>query len=411
MRTINSLGPGLLFAGAAIGVSHLVQATRAGADFGFGLMWAIIFAHVVKYPFFEAGPRYASATGKSLIFGYSKLGKWGVPLFIVLTVSTMFSIQAAVTLVTAGLVQYIFGIYFSPALCSALILTVCIVLLVGGKYALLDKLIKYIVVLLSITTILALISAGFSNSPDKFSATFNWSNSSQVFFLIALIGWMPAPLDISVWHSVWAVEKQKISKSQITANNATFDFKVGFFTTALLALCFMALGTLVFFNKNISIASSGIKFAEQLIHLYTFTLHPTAFWIIAIAALTTMFSTTLTCLDAFPRVLQPAVNLLKFKITKQLKSQTIYVLILILTSTGAFLLLSVFASSMHTMVDLATTLSFVTTPVYAFLNYKAIYNPNFPEQHKPSIAYKSYTLICFVALFLFAVYFLIIRFY
>ena len=31
-----SLGPGLLFAGAAVGVSHLVQSTRAGADFGFG---------------------------------------------------------------------------------------------------------------------------------------------------------------------------------------------------------------------------------------------------------------------------------------------------------------------------------------------------------------------------------------
>ena len=29
---LKSIGPGLLFAGAAIGVSHLVQSTRAGAD-------------------------------------------------------------------------------------------------------------------------------------------------------------------------------------------------------------------------------------------------------------------------------------------------------------------------------------------------------------------------------------------
>jgi hypothetical protein len=32
---LQSLGPGLLFAGAAIGVSHLVQSTKAGAEFGF----------------------------------------------------------------------------------------------------------------------------------------------------------------------------------------------------------------------------------------------------------------------------------------------------------------------------------------------------------------------------------------
>ena len=35
---LQTLGPGLLFAGAAIGVSHLVQSTKAGADFGFGLL-------------------------------------------------------------------------------------------------------------------------------------------------------------------------------------------------------------------------------------------------------------------------------------------------------------------------------------------------------------------------------------
>ena len=47
-----SLGPGLLFAGAAVGVSHLVQSTRAGADFGFGLLWVLLLATVFKYPFF-----------------------------------------------------------------------------------------------------------------------------------------------------------------------------------------------------------------------------------------------------------------------------------------------------------------------------------------------------------------------
>ena len=49
---IKKLGPGLLFAGAAIGVSHLVQSTRAGADFSFGLIWALALSTLFKYPFF-----------------------------------------------------------------------------------------------------------------------------------------------------------------------------------------------------------------------------------------------------------------------------------------------------------------------------------------------------------------------
>jgi Mn2+/Fe2+ NRAMP family transporter len=52
INIIKKLGPGLLFAGAAIGVSHLVQSTRAGADYGFTLIWALILANIIKYPFF-----------------------------------------------------------------------------------------------------------------------------------------------------------------------------------------------------------------------------------------------------------------------------------------------------------------------------------------------------------------------
>ena len=48
MNIISKLGPGLLFAGAAIGVSHLVQSTRAGAEFGWGLIWALILVNILK---------------------------------------------------------------------------------------------------------------------------------------------------------------------------------------------------------------------------------------------------------------------------------------------------------------------------------------------------------------------------
>ena len=72
---LKKLGPGLLFAGAAIGVSHLVQSTKAGADYGLGLIWALILVNIFKYPFFQFGPRYALATGESLLSGYKKLGK------------------------------------------------------------------------------------------------------------------------------------------------------------------------------------------------------------------------------------------------------------------------------------------------------------------------------------------------
>ena len=50
---LKTLGPGILFASTCIGVSHLVQSTQAGASYGLSLLWVIILANVLKYPFFE----------------------------------------------------------------------------------------------------------------------------------------------------------------------------------------------------------------------------------------------------------------------------------------------------------------------------------------------------------------------
>ncbi|MDI6402878.1 divalent metal cation transporter, partial [Balneolaceae bacterium ANBcel3] len=94
---MQAIGPGFLMAGAAIGVSHLVQATRAGAEYGFSLFWLLLLAVVSKYPFMQYGPRYAAATGNHLVHGYRQLGKTAYYTYVVITIGTMFIIQAAVT--------------------------------------------------------------------------------------------------------------------------------------------------------------------------------------------------------------------------------------------------------------------------------------------------------------------------
>ena len=110
---LSKLGPGLLFAGAAVGVSHLVQSTRAGADFGWGFLWALILVNLFKYPFFQYGPRFTVATKKSLLDGYMELGKGYLRAYFFLNIGTMFTIQTAVTIVTAGLASQVFGISYN----------------------------------------------------------------------------------------------------------------------------------------------------------------------------------------------------------------------------------------------------------------------------------------------------------
>ena len=140
IKLISKLGPGLLFAGAAIGVSHLVQSTRAGADFGWGLIWALLLVNIFKYPFFQYGPRYAMATGESLLDGYYKVGKIFLIIYFVLNLATMFTIQTAVTIVTAGLASSLFGITDNMVVWSLIITIGCYLILLYSKLDLKDYL-------------------------------------------------------------------------------------------------------------------------------------------------------------------------------------------------------------------------------------------------------------------------------
>ena len=127
---IKKLGPGLLFAGAAIGVSHLVQSTRAGADFSFGLIWALALSTLFKYPFFLFGPKYAMATGETLLHGYKKMNTSVLVTYFILSIVTMFTIQTAVTIVTAGLAIELFGISSNITTWAIIITILCLFILV-----------------------------------------------------------------------------------------------------------------------------------------------------------------------------------------------------------------------------------------------------------------------------------------
>ncbi|MFT5846020.1 Nramp family divalent metal transporter [Psychroserpens sp.] len=374
---LKKIGPGLLFAGAAIGVSHLVQSTRAGADFGFGLIWALLVVNIFKYPFFQFGPRYAMATGETLLDGYRKLGKGVLIAYFVLTFATMFTIQTAVTVVTAGLATSIFGDFISIEIWTVIILSICFSILIIGKYNFLDKLMKFIIITLTISTVVAVFLA-FQNSNEPPSLTQVFPNALEFGFLIAFMGWMPAPLDISVWHSLWAIEKQKNDK-KYTVKSTLFDFNVGYFTTVILGLGFLSLGALVMFESDEVFSGKAGEFSNQLISIYTNSLGDWSYILIAIAAFTTMFSTTLTTLDASPRAMAKTTELLFSTPIK--RPYLLWILILIL---GTILIVFCFKSDMILLIKIATVLSFLTAPFYAIINYKLISSQHTPKQWRPS---------------------------
>ena len=265
----------------------------------------------------------------------------------------------------------------------------------------LDKMIKVIILILAIST---LFSTGVAsiNAQEVYSFKQIFPTGSGLVFLVAFMGWMPAPLDISIWHSLWTLEKKKNQK--ITPKESLFDFNVGYFATVILGVCFVSLGALVMYNSGISFSNSGGIFANQLIELYTSNLGDSFYLIISICAFTTMLSTTITCLDASPRTMSRATQLLTNN-NKNYYFQWISAL-----AVGTMLIFYFLLSEMGALVELATILSFITAPFYAILNYKLIMSKNMPESHKPSKALRILSIIGILFLTFFALGYILTRF-
>lgn len=407
-------GPGILFACTAIGVSHLVQSTRAGADFGLLILGFVILVLLLKYPFFEYGSRYANSTQTSIIDGYKKLGKPALWLYFLLTISSMFFVTGAVGFVTAGFFENLFGIDFLGEWTVIILFAACVGTLAIGKYNVLDSLIKIIAIVLLISTISAFLFALYNGPIEPvigFEPKELW-NITGIFFLLALMGWMPTAVDLSSWNSLWTLERMKQTNYKPKLKETLLEFRLAYIITGILAVMFVVLGSFIFYGSGEELPNNNSLFANKVVTLYTETIGDWSYIIIAASAFTVMFGTIIAVLDGYSRSLQRTVELIFTKKEDKIRTKfrTFYVIFLIVISTGALVVIFQFGSNLKELVDFATVLSFVIAPIIAIFNFRLVTGKYLEKEHQPSTFLKILSLSGIVFLSGFAIFFLFIKF-
>ena len=309
---IRVAGPGILFASTAIGVSHLIQSTRAGAEFGLVLMIFVVLSCLLKYPAFEYGLRYANATGTSIIDGYMSLGKTKLWMFFGATLTTMFFVTGAVMFVTAGFFAHLFSIESSQEWITIMLFVVCVSILAIGRYGALDGIIKIVATVMLVSTVMAFAIAlwnGPTEMVDGFVPESLWTDAG-LFFLLALMGFMPAPIEVSAWTSLWALARAKQTGYRPKLQETLSEFRVSYAITATLAVMFMVLGSYLFFGSGEELSNSSADFAHQVVTLYTETIGPWSSLVISASAFAIMFGTILAILDGYTRSITKAISLI-----------------------------------------------------------------------------------------------------
>ena len=462
-----AFGPGLLFAGAAVGISHLVQSTRGGAEFGVAAVFVVVASCLLKWPAFRFGPLYAAATGNSLLDGYRRRGRWTLVVFTLMTLAICFTTLAAVTVVTVGLLINLVpaignvlkgmplpgGEGLEVAWASVMLLVLIGVALGTGGYRLLERIMKFVMPVLAICTIVAMAIAipGILNQ--------NWpllpdvTQDSSRSLLAALVGWMPAPIDIAVWSSLWTLAKMRTDRSRNRLRPILFDFDVGYVGTMVLAVCFVILGATVMYGSGESFSNNAPDFGRQVVDLYANHLGEWTRPIVATAAFLAMLSTTVTVADGFPRALAGIVAAAfgPIRPTREEQDPSVvpgalrhviasamgkngdedaekdahldpqkdqgsegrrfsYWIAFILVATGAgFILFRVATEDFKRLIDLVTITSFVIAPVLVLFNHLSVTGREVPMSFRPGFIWRGWSWLCFVVTLVFALWYLLDR--
>lgn len=357
-------GPGIIMASSCVGGSHIIASTQAGVYYGWQLAGLIVLVNLLKYPFFRLAFDYANRHDKNLLVGYAKRGRGYLMLFFVFNLFATIVNVAGGTLLSAVLLGMMVGDVPLPIL-NGVVMMSFVWLIFGKQYQKLDHLSKFIMLFLTLITLLALVMAIIIAKPVVQSEPPSPWVWSAVPFLVALMGWMPAPMELSVSSSMWVTQKNKLNPAY--KHHYRHDFNVSYIVSVVLALMFMALGAMV--NMGQGEPLQGGKFVGQFVQMYAQTIGAWTYLPMSFVAFMCIYGTTVVAVDGYSRGNQQALALLRGQVLDEVSQERQLRYWTLVAIVGAGVLITLFNGVVGKMLLFAMTASFASAPVFAWLNF------------------------------------------
>lgn len=203
LNAIKSIGPGALVTAAFIGPGTVTACTLAGANFGFALLWALVFATLATLILQDMAARLGIITRQGLgenLRAIFETTPWKWPLFILITVALYVGNAAYEAGNLSGAALGIMAVApETPALYKGAVIAIALLaatLLLSGSY----KIIERILILLVCIMALAFVATFIAVRPDlgamMSSALIPTVPRGSLMTVIALIGTTVVPYNL-----------------------------------------------------------------------------------------------------------------------------------------------------------------------------------------------------------------------
>lgn len=328
-QRLRFLGPSLVLTASLVGSGELIVTTILGAKLGFVALWIIIACCVGKVAIQEALGRYTISSGETSLQAFNRLPgprfilAWPIWIWIAVVLLTVLQMGGIAILVgeSINLVLPQFSSQrWAPVVCA-----ITLVLLLSGRYEVVERLSTLFVVIFSISTIASAVLLQWTPYAitsaqllDGFKFRLPEAGVGMVLAIVVAVGLSFTDL---LFYSYWCLEKgygrftgpnQPTSEWSLRAKGwiqvMQMDCFLALIIYTLTTLAFYLLGAAVLHAR--SDVPAGMNVVRTLAAMYTETLGKGAFYFYVAAAFSVLYSTLFVSVAAYSRFMTDCLGLL-----------------------------------------------------------------------------------------------------
>jgi len=172
------------------------------------------------------------------------------------------------------------------------------------------------------------------------------------------------------------------------------------------------MGSHLIYGTGTVMPAGSAAFANQIVVLYTQTIGEWSYVIISASAFSIMFGTSIAVFDGYARALERSSELIflsEKEATQALNNSKAYNISLVVLSIGSFALIAIFLEHFKTLIDLATTISFLIAPLVAWANMTLVSKKYIATEAIPPLWLRILSYAGLVFLIVFALFFVWIK--
>ena len=329
-RTIlRSIGPGLIITASIVGSGEVIATPKVAGGAGFSLLWFMVLGCFIKvFVQVELG-RYAVTTGRTTLEAMDSVP--GPRLIVSWLLWLWLGMYVAMVFQMAGIVGGVADIFASAGMTADKRLLAigvggsCAVLLVLGRYRLVERVSTLMVVLFTLATVVAVGSLQWSpyaitlaNVAEGFEFKLP-ADTMTAFGAFGIIGVGASEL---IYYPYWCLEKgyaqnvgphdetpQWIRRAQGWMRVMRVDAWISFCIYTLATLAFFLLGAAVLHAKGLRVNDQGM--IDTLAHMYKASFGPWSSHVFLTGAFFALYSTVFVATASNARLLVDALALFK----------------------------------------------------------------------------------------------------